>query len=649
VTFFCFVLCLIICFFLPSTQTEYLVHFLKQKKHEAVQRHQQGQQAQQAVAAAQQQQQQQQQRPNPGNLTPEQRAQYERQKQLQLRQKQQQQQQQVRAAAAARQQQPQQKQPVQVTGAPTMDSLMQDIHKKREQITQSASSSLQKATGAAAATSATATSKTTIAAASTSTVAPKTTTGKPSGKGRAGSAASSDKDSTTSKGGKKAPRRKSGSGSTGASGGGGGSTASSRKTSTSSSAKDNAASSAAASAPASAVAAVTANLPKVSRQSSVTAVKEEPPPKEYQELMSMIENSIEYDWPSVLDLCGSKQDFDLSEEERKLLYDATTPMPSLPTKTVKKDEEEKQVQKDGDSSTRHGWGRTNILSDRSAWSRVRLKEQKMLEAEASRAAPTVGDGILTLPSPTTPKEKDNTGDSPSKGGASTTTTQSTEEESTKAELPDLVTWTNEETAEQDKTLALLSEGTQLYLKGVLEKAIQCARQRQNLDGIRLWHQQYASLPQAVNSKTKGSTLTAGKADPANKPHLSLRLGCDVSRQIAQSQGNAAMTCKRMEEALERQPDVSSTERVIDDDTLREATSMGDLSLKPLLKAGVARADLQAKRSYEIYGGKFAKDPPFGRVPKRGKLEVADFLMGSRIMPGNGQFHTASNASGFLSF
>jgi hypothetical protein len=106
----------------------------------------------------------------------------------------------------------------------------------------------------------------------------------------------------------------------------------------------------------------------------------------------------------------------------------------------------------------------------------------------------------------------------------------------------------------------------------------------------------------------------------------------------------------MEEALERKLNDSSKNRVINDETLAEASSMGEIALRPLLKAGVEKADVHAKRSFAVYGGIHAKDPPFGRAPKKGKLsiEVEDFLVGSRIMTSN-NFHRASNASGFLSF
>ena len=307
----------------------------------------------------------------------------------------------------------------------------------------------------------------------------------------------------------------------------------------------------------------------------------EEPPREFKELMEAVDHSIDYDFTTAGLLLGSKGDIQLTEEQRKLLYKDT--QPPKPTTTS--------------LGPRPGWGKRNVVSVRAAWARTRLREKKRMGS-----APVVGGGLLTLPSK-----------SPATAPADKT-----------------MEWVNEEVAEQDTALALLSEGCEIYLKGILEKAIHCARQRQNLDGIRLWHQQHSS-----------STNTT-------KPALSLRLGCDVSRQVSQAAGNAALTCKRMEEALERQSGIPSRSRVLKDETLKEATSMGDLSLRPQLSKGVENADYQAKRSFETYGGKDAMEPPFGRVPKRSKLEVIDFLMGSHLSDSIGR-HQASTLSANVYF
>jgi hypothetical protein len=76
--------------------------------------------------------------------------------------------------------------------------------------------------------------------------------------------------------------------------------------------------------------------------------------------------------------------------------------------------------------------------------------------------------------------------------------------------------------------------------------------------------------------------------------------------------------------------------------------MNDLAMRPLLKEGAKKADYDAKRSFEIYGGKESKDPPFGRVPKQAKLLVDDFIMGSKLSQ-DGTYTKANDASCFLSF
>jgi len=306
--------------------------------------------------------------------------------------------------------------------------------------------------------------------------------------------------------------------------------------------------------------------------------KAEEPPKEYLELMQMVDHAVLFDYKAAGQLIKSnKADLQVNQEQRKLLYSERNPKPSPPKK---------------EAGLRSGWDRTNVFSARAAWARVRLPEGK-----TSPKTPVVGGGLLTLPS---------------------ATPAYTNEAST--------TWTNEEKAEQDVVLAMLSEGCQHYLKGILQKAVHCARQRQNVDGVRLWHQQHTAA-------------TQGKAAA-----LSLRLGCDISRQLAQAAGSAATTCKRMEEALERQSHVPASTRILNDETLEGATSMGDLSLRPQLAKAVEGADLQARRSYELYGRKHSSEPPLGRVPKKAKVEKIDLIRGSNLGDNIGR-HRAVTSSG----
>jgi hypothetical protein len=80
----------------------------------------------------------------------------------------------------------------------------------------------------------------------------------------------------------------------------------------------------------------------------------------------------------------------------------------------------------------------------------------------------------------------------------------------------------------------------------------------------------------------------------------------------------------MEEALQRQADVPSRHRVLNEETLASATSMSDLALRSKLDKAVAQADGEGKRSFEIYGRIESGKPPFGRDPNIAKLEVVNF-------------------------
>lgn len=225
-------------------------------------------------------------------------------------------------------------------------------------------------------------------------------------------------------------------------------------------------------------------------------------------------------------------------------------------------------------------------------------------AASTTVNPKVGDGLLTLPPPRgTPAPQ--------------------------PKIPPQLVWYNEEEAEHDATLGVLSEGLQIYLRSVLEKAIHCARQRHNVDGIRLWHQQCVAYVKKEETP------------------LSLRLGCDVRRQFAQMTGNAAMTSKRMEQALERQS-LACQERRITEDTIQHSTSMGDLSLKPPLLRGADQADYHGKRSFEIYGGKESiGEPPLGRVPKQAKVEVGDLAVAQHFMTGVGRHRASTVGTSFF--
>lgn len=188
-------------------------------------------------------------------------------------------------------------------------------------------------------------------------------------------------------------------------------------------------------------------------------------------------------------------------------------------------------------------------------------------------------------------------------------------------------WTNEDVAEDDPALAVLSEGAQQYLKGILKNALHSARSRQNFDGTRIWYQQ----------------RMAARSSSGEKPEFGIRLGCDVNRQLALSQANAAMTSKRMEEALSRRKH-QPTE--IKDETLDAATSMSDLATMPKVESAVATLESVGKRNLDIYGGKDSAEPPFGRVAKTPRLEVADFVAGMQFSRRRGGQRASSIQSTF---
>ena len=269
-----------------------------------------------------------------------------------------------------------------------------------------------------------------------------------------------------------------------------------------------------------------------------------------------------------------------------------------------------------------GWGTKNVVAVRTAWAKIRLPESEAIRVEMEQKQETAsaanGEPKLTAMR-----------DHLSSSGLTAPTSSSTQtQEGLAAELKieDDTTnhvWCNESRAEQDPTLAMLSEATEQFLKSAIEKAIGKARLRQNLDGVRLWHTLHA---QSVNnaSTTNGNSGT-GKKPPA----ALLRLGCDVRRQIALAEGNAAKTYQRMEDAITRQNDTyhSDPSAQDPDKMLMEATSMADLSRKPPLKSASQVADLDAKRKFAVFGGCDSMEPPLGRVPKKAKVTLQDIELG----------------------
>mmetsp|Transcript_27332 Transcript_27332/g.39580 ORF Transcript_27332/g.39580 Transcript_27332/m.39580 type:complete len:377 (+) Transcript_27332:520-1650(+) len=271
-----------------------------------------------------------------------------------------------------------------------------------------------------------------------------------------------------------------------------------------------------------------------------------------------------------------------------------------------------------------GWGKRNIVSARTAWARVRLPEQQQKQQNDLK------NKFPSLPTKSTWSTPQTAAFAISSTEVTATTaTDPSSSSSDTTLLSPSTAWVNDEKAEEDITLALLSEATEIYLKTILEGAVSAARSRQNIDGIRLWHQQHVGASSNASTPA-GSAPRTNENNKKKAPALSLRLGCDVKRQVALAQGNAAKTYQRMEEALSRRNNhrYSSSKNntnLKDITSFENATSMSDLSMKPTLsKNATSEADYHAKRSFEIYGGKDSGVPPLGRVPKKGIITARDF-------------------------
>jgi hypothetical protein len=119
------------------------------------------------------------------------------------------------------------------------------------------------------------------------------------------------------------------------------------------------------------------------------------------------------------------------------------------------------------------------------------------------------------------------------------------------------------------------------LKSVLQQVLHCARQRQNLQGTRLWY------PHDTG---------------ASKPALVIRLGCDVERSLAQVAGDAGVTCPRREEAPERPSNGPTRDAVFRHQTLSDAAFRSDLTPPPPLGHAMADTPVAGQRHEEGYGG-----------------------------------------------
>jgi len=253
-----------------------------------------------------------------------------------------------------------------------------------------------------------------------------------------------------------------------------------------------------------------------------------------------------------------------------------------------------------------GWGERNLVSVRTAWAKVRLPESELQQEERLQ-----GEKSIETEADVPTSSAENVISAP-------IITSKPIEEKAPTRLEDDTTnhvWHNDIRAEQDPTLALLSEATEMFLKEAIEKAVGKARLRQNLDGVRLWH--------TLHSHHADPSSTNGKQPPAL-----IRLGCDVRRQVALADGNAVKTYQRMEEAIGRDNDTFHFEAEDPEKMVLEATSMADLSRKPPLKSAASDADSEAKRRFEVFAGKDNQEPPFGKVPKKAKVILKDLSVGA---------------------
>ena len=374
--------------------------------------------------------------------------------------------------------------------------------------------------------------------------------------------------------------------------------------------------------------------------STGSAKKKSTTSKEIQLEMEQLDHAVMIDVKSLPNLLSKEfiSDVDLNQEQRKLLYGDTQQakvkqITNVAANILNSETLDAKLKEKGVPSLQWslpsmylGWSDRNVVSARSVWSKVRLPEREdiMIErekdaAEKVRAEKPMGEPPLLEGNSEEISPPLVTGSMSTQAPVSASIVTDTPD-SQMLKIEDDVTnhvWYNEARASLDPTLALLSEATELFLKKAIEKAISNARLRQNLDGVRLW----STLQTRANPKNSNVT------DP---PPALIRLGCDVRRQVALAEGNAAKIYQRMEEAISRQNNSYDMESVsLDPDSMiAESTSMADLSRKPPLKSAVTHADALAKRKFEVYSGKYSNEPPFGRVPKQAKVTLQDMDVGS---------------------
>jgi hypothetical protein len=437
----------------------------------------------------------------------------------------------------------------------------------------------------------------------------------------------------------------------------------------------------------------------VARSNSIASITKKPPTvRETTTLMEMIDHATLIDvqnLPSIFTSKAYKMDISLVDEQKILLYgnaDAQAKVKNVATAAILALDATLDVEARGAvfkemgvsplsmtiPAIYDGWGTRNVVSVRNAWAKIRLPEREARLAEmkiaeedrAMKQRPMFPQTTLPISDEVTSivknaqdllGEDDMNIDTDIKPEMASSIHLNEEDVFSVENDTTNHAWFNEVRAEQDPTLLLLSEATERYLKSTIEAAIGKARLRLNLQGVRLWHtlQTHAVAASAAaaaatttvtpsNSNTLNPTIAAAATTTtvpivadSNVEHLSppaalIRLGCDVRRQVALSQGNAAKVYQRMEEAITRRiEDYPPRYNPNDIDQMwSESTSMGDLSTKPYLKNAASTADADAKRKFEVFCGADATDPPFGRVPTEVKVILQDIdvgIEGNRMM------------------
>jgi len=353
---------------------------------------------------------------------------------------------------------------------------------------------------------------------------------------------------------------------------------------------------------------------KLEAKKPESALKHANPPKVYEEWMDEVDHAISYNWKNAASLLSKDflSEINITDEQHILLYGEAPPKEAPPrpgfataipsSASIESMSSSKLITDDNDQT----WSDRNLIDCRMAWAIVRLPEQELTQKQPNQ-------------------------------------------QHTKPSEPTIDAWENDSKALNDPVLELLSNATQQYLKSILSSSIQVAKRRCNVDGIRLWHMQHAHAKK-VHASLSDDTGTIPRPPP---PPLTLRLGCDVTRQMAMIYGNAAKVSQRMEEAVARSAATSSSNTlnsdlaVVDQDgtlidpeileleskqeqekqfckAFVEATSMGDLSKRVYLEDAKELAEdaaYHAGKFFEVYGGKHASEPPFGRVPKKQKFQV----------------------------